>query len=33
MNQDTLHLSNHTNTEHFLGFCLQDFRQAGLPLG
>ena len=27
----TLHLSNQTNAEHFFGFCLQHFRQAGPP--
>ena len=26
--QGALHLSNHTNTEHFFGFCFQVFRQA-----
>ena len=26
-----LRLSNRTNVEHFLGFCLQALRQAGPP--
>ena len=27
----TLRLTNHTNTEHFFGFCLQVFYQAEPP--
>ena len=27
----TLRMSNHTNAEHFLGFCLRIIRQAGPP--
>ena len=27
----TLRLSNHINAEHFFGFCLLAFRQAGPP--